>query len=85
MVDSGEPIRFLELSQVYEGVIEEPMVDLASTKNKRPNPKARSTHVTIDAHGEGVVNDLKRTTTSPSSGNPPHYHMKITRLAHKLV
>ncbi len=43
LVDSGEPIRFLELSQVNEGVIQEPKVDLASTKGKRPNAKARST------------------------------------------
>jgi hypothetical protein len=43
MVDSGEAIKFPKLSQVYEGVIQELMVDLANTKNERPNPKARST------------------------------------------
>jgi hypothetical protein len=42
LVDSGEPIRFPKLYQVNEGVIQEPKVDLASTKGKRPNAKARS-------------------------------------------
>ncbi len=84
LVDNGEPIRFPELSQVGEGDIQEPKVDLASTKGKRPNPKARSAHVTTYAHGEGVGEDLKGTTNSSSSGNPPHCRMR-TRLAHKLV
>jgi len=57
---------------------------LANTKGKRPNPKARLP-VTTDAHGEGVGEDLKGTTSSPSSGNPPHCRMRTTRLANKLV
>jgi hypothetical protein len=67
---------------VDEGVIQEPKVNVANKKGKRPNPKARLTQVTTHAHGEGVGEDLKGTTNSPSSGNPPHCHMKTTRLAH---
>jgi hypothetical protein len=85
LVDSGEPIRFPKLSQVHEGVIQEPKVDLANTKGKRLNPKARLTHVTTYAHGEGVGEDLKGSTSSPSSGNPSHCHMRRTRLAQKLI
>ncbi len=45
LVHSGEPIRFPKLSQVDEGDIQEPKVDLANTKGKRPNPKARLAQV----------------------------------------
>ncbi len=41
--------------------------------------------MTTYAHGEGVGEDLKGTTNSPSSGNPPHCHIKTTRFAHKPV
>jgi hypothetical protein len=58
---------------------------LANIKGKRPNPKARSAHVITNAHGEGVGEDLKGTTNSPSSGNPPHFCMRTTRLVHKPV
>ncbi len=58
---------------------------MANTKGKRPNPKARLAQVTTYAHGEGVGEDLKGTTNSPSSGNPPHCHIKTTRFAHKPV
>jgi hypothetical protein len=85
LVDSGEPIRFPKLFQVDKGVIQESKVDLANTKGKKLNPKARSTQMTTNAHGEGFGEDLKGTTNSPSSGNPSHCHMRTTRLAHKPV
>ncbi len=41
--------------------------------------------MTIDAHGEGVGEDLKGTTNPPLSGNPPHCHLRTTRHAHKPI
>jgi hypothetical protein len=36
--------------------------------------------MTTDAHGDGIGEDLKGTTNSPSSGNPSHCHMRTTSL-----